>query len=99
MNINTVLDGNVATVKIDQRLDTNTAPSLEKEFTRLKDECDRIILDLSELEYTSSAGLRAMVLCHKLMKDKGGFEVKNPSDAVMEILKLTGLNGLLNIEK
>ena len=97
MNITTVKENNIAKIALDGRLDTLTAPELLTEINTSAPDCDRIILDLSELEYISSAGIRAIVTAHKLMADKGGFAVKSPSDNVMEIINLTGIADIIEI--
>lgn len=98
MNINTTKENNTATILVDDRLDTLTAPELEAEIKAQADACDKIILDLSNLQYISSAGLRTLVTAHKLMSNKGGFIIKNPNKSVMEILNITNLSSVLNIE-
>lgn len=97
MNIKTVKENNIAKIALDGRLDTLTAPELLTEINTIAPDCDRIILDLSELEYISSAGIRAIVTAHKLMAGKGGFAVKSPSDNVMEIINLTGIADIIEI--
>lgn len=98
MNINTKTENKTAIIFIDERLDTLTAPALEAEIKSQADACEKIILDLSALEYISSAGLRTLVAAHKLMSAKGGFVIKSANKNVMEILNMTNLSSVLNIE-
>lgn len=98
MNIKTTTENKTATISIDDRLDTATAPKLDAEIKEQAAACEKIILDLSSLEYISSAGLRVLVTAHKLMSAKGGFTVKSANKSVMEILNITNLSSVLNIE-
>lgn len=99
MNIKTTKENNITTIAVDGRLDTMTSPSLTEEINNVAPESNKIILDVSLLEYISSAGIRALVTAHKLMADKDGFVVKSPNENVIEIIKLTGLLSVLNIEE
>lgn len=98
MNLKTTAENNTATIAIDGRLDTMTSPELIAEIEKVAPTNDKLILDVSELEYISSAGVRALVTAHKRMAQKGGFTVKSPNKNVLEIIKLTGLTAILNIQ-
>ncbi len=98
MNLKTTAENNTATIAIDGRLDTMTSPELIAEIGKVAPANDKLILDVSRLEYISSAGVRALVTAHKQMAKKGGFTVKSPSKNVLEIIKLTGLTAILNIQ-
>ena len=97
MNIKTTKENNVTTITIDGRLDTMTSPELTEEINKVAPESNKIILDVSQLEYISSAGIRALVTAHKLIAGKDGFTVKSPNENVIEIIKLTGLTAVLDI--
>ena len=85
---------------VSGRLDTTTAPQLE---TKLK-ECTKgvvreLIIDLSEVEYISSAGLRVILVAHKMMAGLNGkMTVLHPSEFCMQVFSATGMDGILNIE-
>lgn len=97
MNIKTTKENNITTIAIDGRLDTLTSPELNEKINELAPDSDRIILDLTQLEYISSAGIRSIVSAHKLMAGKGGFAVKAPNENVMEIITLTGISEVIEI--
>lgn len=99
MNLKTTAENNTATISIDGRLDTMTSPELIAEIEKAAPANDKLILDVSGLEYISSAGVRALVTAHKRMAQKGGFTVKSPNKNVLEIIKLTGLTAILNIQE
>ena len=85
-------------VSLEGRLDTVSAPEFE---TVVKNELTGVeifILDLKKLQYTSSAGLRVILLCQKTMNKQGKMILKNVSEAVMEVFEMTGLVDLLTIE-
>lgn len=98
MTITKKIDGNFEIIAIDGWLDTVTALDLEKEIVSIEPEIKHLTLDFEKLEYISSAGLRQIVLAHKLMKD-GEMRIINVSDEVMEVFKMTGLSKKLNIEQ
>ena len=83
----------VSVVKVSGRVDSSTAPELEKSLQGLLDtERSRIVLDLQETEYMSSAGLRVLVAMHKATKKGGGgLCLAQPSLRVKEVLDLSGL--------
>lgn len=55
------------------RLDSSTSPEVEKKIDeQLSQDILHIILDLTKLDYISSAGLRILVHCHKVLEKRGG---------------------------
>ena len=77
------------------RLDTTTAADAETHMVQAVERFDNLILDMAQLEYVSSAGLRALKRAHVAMRRKGGtLTVKNVSKAVMEVFEITGFAGL-----
>ena len=98
MNIKTSTDDNICTLLIEGRIDTLTAPELEQAFIDHADSCDKMIFDLSETEYISSAGLRVILVAHREMEKKGGLLLKNLSKNVSNIIRMTGFGKFVNIE-
>lgn len=83
-------------LKLIGRLDTNTAADAEAHMTEVANRFDTLILNLAELEYVSSAGLRALKRAHLTMRRKGGtLLVKNVTKPVMEVFEITGFAGML----
>ena len=92
-------DGDNLTVSLDGRLDTTSAPKLEAELRPvLGDGVKNLAIDLKELDYVSSAGLRVLLSTRKTMDGQGEMFVRNANEAVMEVFKVTGFTNLLNIE-
>mgnify|MGYP002855901470 CR=1 FL=1 len=84
------------------RLDTTTAPSLEaklKEVAAAAGQKQTLYLNLNGIEYISSAGLRVVLLAHKIMLPTGGKMIlRQPSAFCMQVLEATGMDGILTIE-
>ena len=97
MTINKTQNGKDLTVAVEGRLDTTTAPEFERELKPLLGSVDNVVLDFSNLEYISSAGLRVLLSAHKKL-GKGGMKVINANDIVREVFEVTGFERVLNIE-
>ena len=85
-------------IEIAGRLDTMTAPSLEKAITEELGDVKNLVLDLKGLEYISSAGLRVLLGAQKKMQKIGSMKVKNVCEEIMEIFEMTGFADILVIE-
>ena len=97
MTIEKILDGAELTVKVAGRIDTTTAPDLEKELKESLDGITSLILNFDELAYISSAGLRVLLSAQKIMKKQGSMVVVGASEGIREIFEVTGFFELLNI--
>ncbi len=91
-------NGNTLDISLEGRLDTTTAPELEKELKNSMDDIEKLTLDLNNLEYISSAGLRVLLMAHKVMVKKEGMVVKNVNEIVGEIFEITGFSDILTLE-
>ena len=80
------------------RLDTTTAPTLDKTINENLANVKSLILDLKGLEYISSAGLRVLLGAQKKMSQIGCMKIKNVCELVMEVFEMTGFADILNIE-
>lgn len=97
MTINKEANGNEMVISLEGRLDTTTAPQLDEEVKKL-DGVEKLVFDLKQLEYISSAGLRVLLSAQKIMNKKGGMVIKNVSDVINEIFEVTGFVDILTIE-
>ena len=86
------------TIQVAGRLDTTTAPVLEKTICREIEGTQNLILDLKDMVYISSAGLRVLLSTQKMMMKIGTMKVKNVCPDVMEIFEMTGFADILEIE-
>ena len=80
------------------RLDTITAPALDKTINEDIAGTKNLVLDVKELEYISSAGLRVLLGAQKKMQKIGSMKVKNVREEVMEVFEMTGFADILVIE-
>ena len=85
-------------IALEGRLDTTTAPELEKELNASMDSIDQLTLDFSKLDYISSAGLRVLLSAHKVMSQKDGMKIVNVNEIVSEVFDVTGFADILTIE-
>ena len=85
-------------VEVEGRLDTTTAPTLDKDINENVHEEDTLILDFKALEYISSAGLRVLLSAQKKMQQIGAMKVINVCAEVMEVFEITGFADILTIE-
>mgnify|MGYP002623284404 CR=1 FL=1 len=96
MTIEKKMDGKTMTMCVSGRLDTLTAPDLEKEIHAIEG-ADALVMDFANLDYISSAGLRLLLSTHKAYAKKGGMTVKNVNETVLDIFEVTGFKDILNI--
>ncbi len=88
----------VTVIEAAGRLDTTTAPVLEKTISEDIEGTKDLALDLQGIEYISSAGLRVLLSAQKKMQQIGSMKVKNVCEEVMEIFEMTGFADILVIE-
>jgi anti-sigma B factor antagonist len=98
MNIEMKRNAEVTTIEITGRLDTTTAPVLDKMINEDIEGTKDLILDMKGLEYISSAGLRVLLSAQKKMMKIGSMKVVNVCESVMEVLEMTGFADILVIE-
>ena len=85
-------------IRIAARLDTITAPALDKAINEDIGDTRNLILDMKSLEYISSAGLRVLLGAQKKMQKIGSMKVVNICEEVMEVFEMTGFADILVIE-
>lgn len=85
-------------LEIVGRLDTTTAPALDKTINNDISGTKNLILDLKGLEYISSAGLRVLLGAQKKMQQIGSMKLNNVCEAVMDVFEMTGFADILVIE-
>ena len=85
-------------IEVAGRLDTMTASSLDKAINEDIEEVKHLVLDLKNLEYISSAGLRVLLGAQKKMQKIGSMKVINVCEEVMDVFEMTGFADILVIE-
>ena len=98
MTIEIKKNANEAIIEVVGRLDTITAPVLEKTIGENIASVQSLALDFKGLEYISSAGLRVLLGAQKKMKGIGTMKLTNVCEDVMEVLEMTGFADILTIE-
>ena len=96
MTINKNRNENTLTVVVEGRLDTTTAPQLEAEMKESLQGITTLVMDMSALEYISSAGLRVLLSAQKIMNNQGEMKVTGANESIMEIFEVTGFNDIFS---
>jgi anti-sigma B factor antagonist len=98
MYITKILDKDKLTIKLNGKLDRDTAPHLEEELKKDLPVVTKLVLDFDELNYISSLGLRVIISTQKNMKKQGKMVIENVNDLIMELLEATKLVDILTIK-
>ncbi|MBR6376209.1 MAG: STAS domain-containing protein [Oscillospiraceae bacterium] len=96
MTIQKTILENETVLTISGFMDTNTAPQMKDALDTLEPNTPALALDLTELEYISSAGARLLVAAHKKMNGK--LTIRHVNSNVLNILHMAGLDKRLHIE-
>ena len=99
MNITKNYNEKELILSVEGRIDTITSADLDKEINDELGNFNSLIMDFTNLEYISSAGLRVLIATQKKLKaDNIPFVIKNVNDTVGEIFRMSGFNKILKIE-
>lgn len=98
LTIDKNIENGKALFALGGRLDTTTSPELEKTLKEALPGVSALTLDLKELEYISSAGLRVLLSAQKIMNRQGEMKLTGVNETVMEIFEVTGFSDILCIE-
>ena len=85
-------------IEVVGRLDTITAPALDKTINEDIGDAKNLVLDVKGMEYISSAGLRVLLAAQKKMQKIGSMKVTGVCEEVMEVFEMTGFADILVIE-
>lgn len=99
MTIDKTSSGDSLTLKVSGRLDTTTAPQLEAEINSGLSGVKELTIDMTDLAYVSSAGLRVLLKAQKMMNQQGTMTITNAGQEILEIFEVTGFDEILNIKK
>ncbi len=91
--------GSAAVVAVSGELDLRTSPQLEERLTRAFDDgAELVILDLRQIEFMDSTGLRVLLIAHQRAHETGRqFALVRGVDQVERVLTLTGVRDLLTV--
>lgn len=98
MQINFNRDKEKLTVSPVGRLDTATSTEFEKTLGELLDGVSDLVLDMTKVEYVSSAGLRVILKVQKVMFNQGKMKLIGVNESIMEVFEITGFSNILKIE-
>lgn len=98
LNIKSGKNGSEMTITLGGRLDTNTSPQLEELVDTSLDGVEKLVFDMADLEYISSAGLRVLLAALQIMEDQGEMVLRNVCEEIMDVLEITGFIEDLTIE-
>ena len=88
----------VELVKVSGRIDSSNASQFDNVLKEIVSRKHNVVLEMSGVDYISSAGLRAMIaLLRECKKHKGDVRLANPSERVVEVLALAGLDSLFEV--
>lgn len=99
MELSSTTSGDHTVVSVAGRLDTTTAPELERFCTsQVQSGSNRLILDFQKLEYISSSGLRAVLASAKMASASGGkFAVCGLTGPVLEVFRISSFDSILPV--
>lgn len=96
LNMKLFLTDNGAEVKLIGRIDATNAKEAEEHMVGAANRFDNLTMNLEQLDYVSSAGLRALQAVFLTMRRKGGkFLVKGVNKTIMEVFQITGFAGMI----
>ncbi len=98
LTINKTKEKEELCLALEGRLDTVTAPQLEKELQGSLADVKALTLDFERLEYISSAGLRVLLAAQKIMNRQGEMKLVHVNETIREIFEVTGFCDILNVE-
>ena len=98
MEFKKVKEGSKLTYTVSGRLDTNTSPELNDDIAASLGDVKELVMDIKDLEYISSAGVRVLLSAYKVMKKQGTMVLKHVPEIVRNVLSVTGLLDFFTIE-
>lgn len=98
MTIKTTRNEGALNVSLCGRLDLLTSPELNRLIDEELEGVSELTIDLTELEYISSAGLRVLLIAKKKLADAGSMKLVNPNEMVREVFDITGFSDVFEIE-
>jgi anti-sigma B factor antagonist len=91
-------EDNTLTLQLSGRLDTDTASQLDDEIAAIPDMITNLVIDMDDLEYVASSGLRVLLMATKTMRTRGGdCTMVNVPELIMEVFEMTGLTDVFSV--
>ena len=98
MNINETREGDVLVVAVEGRIDSTTSKQLEDVLPERVQASRRVLLDMSDVQYVSSAGLRVLLRAAKAARGTGhDLVLAGLLPQVHEVFQVIGFDSLFRI--
>ncbi len=97
MNIVVTENGTAITLALSGRLDTLSSPELSTAINSALEKSSQLVLDFTNLDYISSAGLRVLLAAQKQLAGNGSLTLTHVNSIVQDILDMTGFSDILTI--
>ena len=97
MNIVVTENGTAITLALSGRLDTLSSPELSTAINSALEKSSQLVLDFTDLDYISSAGLRVLLTAQKQLSGNGSLSLSHVNSTVQDILDMTGFSDILTI--
>lgn len=98
LDITKTTEGNTITLQLSGRIDSDTAALLDDEIAALPDMVTNLVMDMDDLEYVASSGLRVLLMATKTMRTRGGScTMVNVPELIMEVFEMTGLDEVFTV--
>ena len=98
MELNRILEDTKLTVCLKGKLDSESAPELNAELASSLVGITELVIDMTELSYVSSAGLRVLLTARKQMNPRGKMVIRGARENIRDVLRFTGFTELMNVE-
>ncbi|KAA0259149.1 MAG: anti-sigma factor antagonist [Chloroflexi bacterium] len=93
LTVKTEMKGNVAVVTVSGRIDSESAPALDAELTKITGGTSKLVVDFKGVEYMSSAGLRAVIKASQAAERSGGsIKLASVPEEITSVVYTVGLN-------
>ena len=95
LSVEVTTEDGVSVLIVRGELDAYSAPTLDSAIeTAIDQGASRLVLDLGEVGFIDSSGLRSMIRARKQIgDDPGALRIRNPQPSTVRLLEITGLTG------
>ena len=92
LSIDKAVDGQKLTITLAGKLDTNTSPDLDAVLRESLYGITELIIDLKDVEYVTSAGMRVLLATHNAVSKQGVMRMRNVNEYVRNVFDMTGFS-------
>ena len=98
MELEKKYEGTKLTIAVKGKLDSESAPRLNAELAASLGGITELILDMTDLSYISSAGLRSLLSAQQKMNRQGRMELHGVRESIRDVFRITGFSELLTVK-